>query len=323
MSQKSTELFENQLTWSGARFATLQRCEKRYYYQFIGSWGGWDIAAPAETQKAYRLKYLTNPYLEIGNLIHDRIRSIFERALVGRRIPIEDEIKIAKGNFQLFLHYSRLKYLEQVTRQGRKLLQDQLGLPVSDYEEAGYLSSIERLLRNFWELEDVSEILKTPEILIPEFLDPRGFELGKELGVPSRLRTDAVWLVGEKLVIGDWKCGKPNDNHRNQGLAYDIFIRRRLGLAANESVEVRFYYLGTGEVTSYAFTPEDRDLFMWQVGEEFETLRSYSDDPVLNIGSPSRFFARISPACQACPFQLTCPEFIKSNTAKICEREVA
>jgi hypothetical protein len=171
---------------------------------------------------------------------------------------------------------------------------------------------ITKYLTGFFSFDDVQHLLADPAVLIPEFLDPPGFEIGNELGVPARPKTDAVYLTLDKLIICDWKCGSPSEDHRTQGLTYDLYVREMLALPPSEVTEVRFYYLGSHEVVSFVFSEEERAERLWAIGEEFETLRALSDDPKINTAPESRFHPRLSLRCYGCNHRLMCNAFIKS-----------
>jgi hypothetical protein len=309
MNEQPNISLENLLVWSAHRAKTVGSCERKYYYNYIGSWEGWDTSSQPEVQAAYRVKHLTTLDLEVGQIIHAQICALFEKALAGRSVNPLTEIKTAQENFKVFLQCSKLRRLEDLTAKRRRLFLHEVGGKVAPEQVSGYLDKIETQLSDFFGFADVKTILADPSILLPEFLDPMTFDVTSELNVPARLRTDAVYLSTDRVVICDWKCGAPKEDHRLQGQVYDIWVRRRLTLEATDPVEVRFYYLGTGQVVAHSFSEDDRVEMLWAVGEQFETLRSYSEDARLNVGREKRFNARVSRACFGCNHRLMCPEF--------------
>jgi hypothetical protein len=48
------------------------RSARAYYWQYYGSWKGWEADAPVEAQLAYRLKKITNLHLFVGTVVHDQ-----------------------------------------------------------------------------------------------------------------------------------------------------------------------------------------------------------------------------------------------------------
>ena len=303
---------ENTLVWSAIRSKTLGTCERKYYYNYIGSWEGWNASSPPEVQAAYRVKHLTTAELQIGQLIHDQIRSILERARQGQTIHPAKEIGAVQGRFQTFLRVSEKRRLQDCSAKRPKLLVHEMGETLGAKELDALNDKIAKYLNGFFGFDDVKHLLADPAVLIPEFLDPPGFEIGHELGVPARPKTDAVFLTVDKVIICDWKCGSPSEEHRAQGLTYDLYVREKLALSPNEVTEIRFYYLGSGEVVSFVFTEEERAERLWAIGEEFETLKSFSVDPEINVAPESRFHPRVSLRCYGCNHRLMCHSFIAS-----------
>jgi hypothetical protein len=197
MKTLNIERLENILVWSAHRSKTLGICERKYYYNFIGSWEGWDTSSPSEVQAAYRIKHLTSPDLQIGQIIHDQIRTIFERARQGRTIPPATAIQLAQGKFQTFVAQSSYRRLQDLSAKRPKLMLHELGETLDGKEMTAFLDKIAGYLEGFFRLDDVKHLLADPAVLLPDFLDPVGFEIGHELGVPGRPKTDAVYPAKE------------------------------------------------------------------------------------------------------------------------------
>jgi len=312
-----SKILENHLVWSAHRVKTLAQCERRYYFQHIGSWQGWDASSPLQSQCAYRLKWLTTPQLEIGNIVHNQIRVIFEKALSGWPILPAIEIQIAQEQFRDFITHSAQRHLEDLTAKQRKLFLHEMGKSLSADDMTKYEAWIEQLLEKFFGFSDVKQLLADPTPLLVEYLDPPGFKIGYELEVPARPRTDAVFIDPDNtVVVADWKSGVSSNDHRRLGLVYTELIARKMKLPPTRPVEVRFYYLATGAVEAFRFSLEERSEVLWQIGEEFASLQRMSDDPVINTGPESRFRPSVSRMCLSCNFHGMCEPFLRSKLAR-------
>ena len=53
-------IYENEFSWSVSRDSTFRKCHRMYYYQYYGSWGGWESDADDITRTVYILKHLQN-----------------------------------------------------------------------------------------------------------------------------------------------------------------------------------------------------------------------------------------------------------------------
>src|SRR5690606_9490976 len=67
---------ENRFSWSKSRHEKFEACLRQYYYQYYGSWGGWERGAPAEPRELYMLKKLTIRHAWSGTAVHDAIKRV-------------------------------------------------------------------------------------------------------------------------------------------------------------------------------------------------------------------------------------------------------
>ncbi|MFO7822087.1 MAG: PD-(D/E)XK nuclease family protein [Lentisphaeria bacterium] len=63
----------NELTWSVSRDKLFRTCERAYYYNYYGSWGGWDRNADPHTRKLYILKQIKSMPMWAGQIVHEVI----------------------------------------------------------------------------------------------------------------------------------------------------------------------------------------------------------------------------------------------------------
>src|SRR5258708_7135519 len=59
----------------------FQECRRRYYYQYYGAWGGWDVNSDPLVRRLYILKQLATRQMWIGRLVHEAV----ERCLLALR----------------------------------------------------------------------------------------------------------------------------------------------------------------------------------------------------------------------------------------------
>lgn len=316
MNKNAENVLENNIVWSNGRVEMLGKCARRYFHNYIQSWEGWDTEKAPEVQAAYRVKHLTTVELQIGNIVHDQIRTIFHNAISGRvAIPTTD-IRIAQERLKSFISLSSTRRLEELSARRQKLLLHELGKTLAPAELEAHLEEIEDLLTSFFSFPDVKLLLADPSLLLRDYLDPAGFDINEALTVPARPKTDAVFFAPDRLVVADWKTGNPSDIFRARGLIYDIFVRRSLMLATDDVVEVRFYYLKSGRVESHVFCEDERSEKIWEIQEQFHEFQRLSDDSVINVGPEARFKPSVSKNCFQCMHRLMCEPFLASPFAK-------
>ena len=60
-------------SWSHSRDATLQWCERKYYFQYYGKWNGWSYNADERTKTTYLLTQRTSLQAWAGSMVHEAI----------------------------------------------------------------------------------------------------------------------------------------------------------------------------------------------------------------------------------------------------------
>ena len=64
----------------------FESCKRQYYFNYYGSWGGWDKDADAQAQLLYRLKKITTVPQLVGTVVHDAISNALNALKLGRDI---------------------------------------------------------------------------------------------------------------------------------------------------------------------------------------------------------------------------------------------
>ena len=79
---------ENELTWSVSRDQLFGDCQRAYYYQYYGSWGGWEDGAPAHVRQLYILKNIKTLPMWAGTIVHQTIAEALNR-FAQKSAPIQ------------------------------------------------------------------------------------------------------------------------------------------------------------------------------------------------------------------------------------------
>src|SRR5262245_11455531 len=77
----SREPIVNEFSWSKSREGLFSECKRRFWFQYYGSWGGWEAEADPRTREIYVLKQLVSRPSWVGNVVHGAI----ERSLKNHR----------------------------------------------------------------------------------------------------------------------------------------------------------------------------------------------------------------------------------------------
>jgi putative RecB family exonuclease len=172
---------------------------------------------------------------------------------------------------------------------------DYTGLGLDDEAEAAFLDDAERLVRNYFTMED------------PTMVRDIGLELRLDVPVGSlRLRgiIDRLDLTEDgELIVTDYKTGKPprvsNEQSKLGGVHFYAYLCQEL--FGKRPVEVKLMYLSTGETiiarpteNSVRFLPK-RTIAVWNAVEK--------------ACASGDFKPRQGPLCNYCSFQAWCPAF--------------
>lgn len=290
--------------------ATLERCPRQYFFRYLAA-RDWRAPIGSPLRNLWHLRFLTTQPMLQGSIVHRSIREILIAAASDHPINPGWLIANAEGSFEATAKWAARHPLHQINPARPKLIESERGELVSDAEIAAARSSIADQLHAFLECPDVVELIAHIDRILLTFLDAEDFEVSRALGIPTSMKTDAVISEDSVYTIYDWKSGLPRESHRETALAYDLYVRRRLGLVTATSVKVRFLYLKTGEVREHVFNAEERADKLWQICEEFgdlerETLRAPRGE--------AAFPARVCRACRDCPFQFVCAPFKAANS---------
>jgi hypothetical protein len=95
-------------SWSLSRHTLLAEYPRAYYYHYYTSHNGWLKDAPEQTRKVYVLKNITNIYLLLGSLIHERTKDVIN-SIVNKKPPPSLEIlkKITRDELRKAVRESR------------------------------------------------------------------------------------------------------------------------------------------------------------------------------------------------------------------------
>ncbi len=302
MTITPSTLVGTRTAWSAQRVGTLNCCAKKYRYRYLLK-GGWDPEAPEELQTVYRLGLLQGEPSYAGTLIHRRIRRMIAVELAGLPRNAPAEADAACREIALAVEMGASLPLEKIRKGRTKFLRQEQGHVISPTEVAHWQKHISHCLATWDQLDVVAGLLADKACILRDFLDPSAPIYTEALGVPAYLKTDVVVRSDDRIVIYDWKTGKPAESDTKQAAVYDAVIRAHFCLDDAARVEARFVYLAEGTVRDFSFGSDERAELLWQIGQDYTDLVITDSNP-----AAKRFPARTGRQCAFCPFQFLCTE---------------
>jgi len=305
-------------SWSRTRERELGICARRYYWQYYGYWYGWDERrGDEEASLAYRLKKLTGLHRELGSSIHARAHEIAIRVAQGIERPAREEL--------LRRTRSELNGIWLDSRDLEAFRRDPKGHPILRsfyYGERVDSARIERVstkMRRCLEALHGHEIwdgVAEGELEVVLLEDPHGrpdpaFEID---GVPVYANLDMLLRrVGDgRLVVVDWKTGRPRESDEEQLALYGLFVRQEYGERACRG---RLEYLAGPESRSVEIGPERLREAEERARASIREMRGYLADPARNEARSKEAFplAEDRRACRRCDFFELCEEELRET----------
>lgn len=293
----------NEFSWSRTRDGVFRECRRRYYFHYYGAWGGWDADADPVARRLYVLKQLGTRQMWAGRLVHEAV----ERALLSLRDGfalseaslVEDTVRQMRAEWKGSRHGV---YRDSPKRTG--LFEHEYGVPVRDGEWQALRDHVVRCLRNFYRLELLTEIKRTPTdrwILI-EDIASFAFEGTTIFAAPDF----GYWNEADRLQLVDWKTGGNGSDAALQLGGYALYAREVLGVdpARVDLLEVN---LREGRMTAHPWDAGGLDRVREHIRLSVRGMRAYLRDPVRNVAAEADFEKtedlRI---CRWCNFRAVC-----------------
>ena len=306
---------KNEFTWSASRSRTYAYCPRQYWWNYYGSWGGWDRNAQPEAREAYMLKNLANRWTWPGTVVHDTIEGILKKRLDGGGQGALGFAESADPD-EIVEHATqgmRDQWVESRHADYRRRPKRAFGLVEHEYDEAipqaEWQKANEKVrsgLRAFL-ASDLYERIQAsdPGSWLPiETLDQFQFE-----GVGVWAVLDFAWKLPDgRIEIFDWKTGevRPEANMLQLG-CYALYVGQKYGVEADQ-VTTHLVYLGDG-MQDMAFEVTEKDLIetRGEMRASIAAMRTRLRDKDENIAVRDDFaMTEDRGKCRICAFRRLC-----------------
>jgi hypothetical protein len=245
---------KNEFTWSKSRADCFRSCPRQYYFQYYGSWGGWEATAPEETRRLYVLKQLKTRPMWAG----ERVHTCIEHSLRNLRRGIdvlnpEKIIDVTLAEMRNDFRSSRAKNY-WARPKTCALFEHEYRVPVSDEQWRQTAQDVEMCLRRFYGSETFAHLRALPR---DAWLEVE--ELGQFLldGVKVWAKIDCSFRDKGAVWILDWKTGRSlAEKNTLQLVCYSLYAHSQWGVPPDH-VRTAEYYLLVDEFHEYGVTEGD------------------------------------------------------------------
>ena len=314
MLDKQLTLFElpeshesNLSEWSHSRRETLDRCVRKYYYQYYGSNLNTAKNDP-QNEKVRFLKKLKNRHLRSGDILHFVISWYLKKSQQGKQLSLDQLQQWARKVYRKDIKYSQ---------------QYEHGTPLSDDIRHPKL-----LLEFYYALPDAEPFCSEEEERLVTAL--KNFIIGQNcaqfregagktsalIEKSARLKTghfalsgrvDLAYWEDDRLVIVDWKIGSAGSSDDSlQMLAYAWWAKQEFELPVDRIIPHRVH-LADDTVSTFNVSEQALARVEARILQDLDRMRE-ADKYGLR-GAVGAFTPCAQPKiCEMCQFQEICPK---------------
>jgi hypothetical protein len=298
----------NDFTWSKSRHEKFRECLRAYYYQYYGSWGGWEAPAGSPVRELYVLKKLSSRWQWAGSVVHTALKRMLERARhTGRFQGLDELLARTRERARRDWSVSREKSYWREPSQIAGLIEHEYAEPVPNQEwKRIWDEVIEGSLRAFFTSEAFERIQRTPreKWLSVDELDSWLFE-----GTKVWVAVDFAFGDADGVIhILDWKTGKQREVDHTQVGIYALYAQQKWG-AAPQGVRGGLVYLATaaGDCVTVSADPVALEACKDEMRRSIAAMRERLDDAPRNVARLEQFPQLSAPeSCRRCPFRRPC-----------------
>jgi CRISPR/Cas system-associated exonuclease Cas4 (RecB family) len=307
---------KNEFSWSKTRDETFQTCPRRYYFQYYGSWGGWDATAPERTRHLYVLKQLVTRHIWVGSVVHDCI----ERSLknLSRGIDVLSPEKIIQTTIAGMRDDFRSSRNKNYWKRPKTcaFFEHEYDLPVSAEEWKQAAANVRECLHNFYTSELFATLRSLPRRDWLEIEELDKFPLD-ETQVWAKI--DCSYRDGDGARIIDWKTGRSmREENTLQLVCYALYGHQKWGVPL-ESIATTECYLLPMRTNDYRVSQGDVEDARAYIRGSVADMHSLLADVTNNEPLAEAAFEKTDSegTCRRCNFLRLCrPELLPGKLAR-------
>jgi len=300
----------NDFSWSRSRDACFAECRRKYYYQYYGSWGGWEPTAAPDVRRLYVLKQLASRQMWAGRVVHDAIEMALHIYREGRDVPVEPFVADAVERMRGEWRASRAGRYRDTPKIPAALFEHEYAVDLKAEVWQALRDNVRTCLRNFFRLPLLADIRRTsPEHWsIEHWSKVLDFE-----GTPIWIAPDfGFWNAEGRLTLVDWKTGGSDPASTAFQLGcYALYAQAMLGVKPAH-VDLLEVNLREATVSPLAWDDARLEAIREQLRLSIRSMKAYLKDAAANLAALEDFERteelRI---CRWCNFKAVCrPELV-------------
>jgi len=303
----------NDLTWSVSRHRLFQDCRRAYYYNYYGSWGGWERNASPATRQLYVLKNIRTLPMWGGTIVHGVIAAALERyALHGNAIEAGELQAHARHQLrQGWVEATQRAWLQAPKKTNLFDLYYGNGKTLPPEDTDALKQRVYQCLTTFADSDVLQQILA---------VHPHNWKPIDKLD--SFLLDDIkVWCAidfaytdpAQCLRILDWKTGPEKaEALRLQLACYTFFASEKWHSSLEQTRVFGIFLRDNARSSEYALAPTDLIDARDEIVTSAAMMRECLADPRTNSAREADFPPTAADyPCQQCNFREVCPKIVR------------
>lgn len=286
----------HELSWSASRGRNFEECRRRYFWDYYGSWRGWEARASEARRSSYLLKKMTRMPMWAGDCLHDALAWWFAEKQRGHVASAREVEEHALGRLREGYRQSRDGEWKRRPSKLTHLAEHHYGEAEID-EGTGaageygkrYVERIRAGIACFFESDELvrvreaasADYLACEEMGTIELFGVRVFAIPDFAFRDSGAGSDEVWIY-------DWKSGRPRDEDVFQLSLYVHYAAQRWGVDPG-AVRCVDAYLPDRDFRELRFSPADLEGTLAQVESSVERMRAMHFDADREEGEREAF----------------------------------
>jgi CRISPR/Cas system-associated exonuclease Cas4 (RecB family) len=283
--------FKNEFSWSISRDRVFQTCPRQYYFNYYGSWGGWETDGPERTRQIYILKNLKNRFMWSGSKVHDCIKHTLTNLQRGISVLDVDQIADITLNLMREEFKSSRERRYHTHPKTCALFEHEYEVSIENAEWKKTAENMERCLRNFYSSETFGMLKELSQQMWLEVEDFSSFNLSDT----------KIWAVLDcsfrtedgGITIIDWKTGRSMSEDVSMQLScYAMYAMEKWGVDP-EKVKLIEYNLLSDQCSEFSITAAEIKNFKAYVAGSVADMHSLLVDVGNNVPKEEDAFLKV------------------------------
>jgi CRISPR/Cas system-associated exonuclease Cas4 (RecB family) len=293
--------FKNEFSWSQSRKRFFDDCKRKYFFQYYGSFGGWDYSADQRKKELWIEKSLQTVPMFLGDSVHRVIEAYLNEVRKGRDVPLNTLVRQFHGYMEHGLEESKSGKHRLNPKKYCGLLEHEYG-EVSESDWKNALFNGELCLKNFYKSEVLKEIKESDKNSWLPIEDFQSFDFN---GVNVFVKIDFAMQDGQ-TVIYDWKTGKTESDDNVQLACYALYASKKW--KAEFPIVTREYNLYLDKLREVVVQESDNCFAESVIRESVAEMKSLLFKPESNLAREDDFPRNEGDWCTYCKFRKVCLE---------------